>query len=32
VYYDAHVFELKKMAVLEPDFVKEQFGDVEVIG
>ena len=31
VYYNSHVFELKKMQMLSPDFVSEQFGGVMVI-
>lgn len=31
VYYNSHVFELKKMEMLSPDFVSEQFGGVSVI-
>jgi UDP-N-acetylmuramate: L-alanyl-gamma-D-glutamyl-meso-diaminopimelate ligase len=31
VYYNSHVFELKKMKMLSPDFVSEQFGGVMVI-
>ena len=31
VYYNSHVFELKKMEMLSPDFVSEQFGGVMVI-
>jgi len=31
VYYNSHVFELKKMEMLEPQFVSEAFGGVEVI-
>ena len=31
VYYNSHVFELKKMEMLSPDFVSEQFGKVIVI-
>lgn len=31
VYYHSHVFELKKMEMLNPDFVSEQFGGVMVI-
>ena len=31
VYYNNHVFELKKMKPLEPSFVKEMFGNVAVI-
>ena len=31
VYYNSHVFELKKMEMLSPEFVSEQFGGVMVI-
>lgn len=31
VYYNSHVFELKKMEMLSPDFVAGEFGNVKVI-
>jgi len=31
VYYNNHVFELKKMELLSAEFVKEQFGEVTII-
>ncbi len=31
VYFNSHVFEIKKMQMLSPEFVSEQFGNVQVI-
>lgn len=31
VFFHEHVFEMKKMPILSKDYIKEEFGDVEVI-